>query len=1462
MKTNTITAILGLAFTVTPVFAQASAPAVAEPAETTTMTVEAQLPELVQDPLLVQGKLENGFSYIIRPTKEPAGRACLRLIVTTGSLDEQEETSGISHFIEHMVFNGSRSFERGELIPAMQRLGLGFGGDANAYTSLDKTVYMLDLPNLNEETVNFAFTIMRDFADGAKLEDDALDHERGIIVSELKSRDSQNYRAMLATIDQLAEGTRLAHYMPIGREEVIRNAPYELFRKYYSEHYVAERMTLIVTGDVDPAVAETWVRQYFGSMEAKPSPARQDNGSLTNAGPSTRIIPNTEQATTSIMANVSNPWKHEPDTFMQRVKDFPLQLACLMLNNRLSRIAQQPNAPIMAAEVSESSLFHLVDSFGFSAKAQPDRWQDALNCTEQELRRAIQYGFEPHEFQEALSAVGARLHHMAQSWETISASNMADFLIDAQDGPQVPTSAEEDMRVFSAAVAYISQDPDSCRRALQEAFDYARVKLTMTGTIPAGVTEESLRGAFDQSTATAVEKPDLRPTRPFAYDEIGTPGTIVRKDYIEDLDVTTITLSNGVRVNLKPVDFRKGGLTVSAAVDGGSLRLPNRPGLAMVANNLLSIGALEEHDLDELKRIMMGHNVDLNAGMTDTRIVFSGGTTQEDLELQCKLIVANILHPGYKQDALTLMHSKLPAFYRRLTTTPNGAFTMQSGRALYGEDPRFNVPTMEEVMAITVDDVKAVLQPWLQNGAIEVTLVGDFDLEATLPILERTFGAMPARNPEFTELTPEQRSVNMQPWGQRRFFTYPTELDKTLVVHVRDAGDGRDHRRNRRLQVLCEIADAMLFDGIRAEMGETYSPSVRLTLNSEINGAAQIVATSAGVVRNRELVSSAIDSLLTSLGTGDITQESFDCAIRPIISAAEKSLRQNAYWCSSLADIQSNPEQLALVRDRLEDLRSIKLEEIQQLAREVFGHNRVNFYFTMPEGTVPADAESPATPEATPAPEEPAAAEESAKQAPKRGSELNYVVVTTQATYDTPEWRPVLTALSDKYPGAQLVVVESISEESFTEALRGANARHAAIVLRPEEVNRVTVNHLHRASRSVDDDLWGDCLWGIITGYSAEDALRIAKDDTPLVIKRLLGTTNVGWHPFEYSYCITDWTNSPVLEQTGYTEPTTTTYDNSTPEGRHIMADGMQSLFGERLANAKAQMVVTSSHATQFNLEMPFSRGLIFPANNRFYMLSSPDMRDFYTPLSQALRGRTEGLAALAEKNGCPAIEPDGTTRVWIAAGNCLFGDAHSSNQSMAITALSAYTCNQVVGYTVPSWYGAGGWGTLGTFVGVEENTTLAQAWYLNNQFILHNTTKIDPVLLNVRFDGESLDYRFQVAVMRSGVRFTDRDTAHNALGLVHDRDVVAFYGDPAWSATIDSSHAKRPLTVTWQGDKTFTITANHDYKGQLGVWFPTAATGQNATGCDAEGAIFTDDFILFPELELKQGESRTINIR
>jgi len=1451
MKDTITTTLMVMAGAATLAYAQAPAPAPATTQQAA--TAEAQAMQLQQDPQLVVGKLENGLTYMIRPTKEPAGRASVRLHVQTGSLDENDETSGISHFLEHMVFNGSRTFKRGELIPAMQRLGLGFGGDANAYTSLQETVYMLDLPNLNDETVGFAFTIMRDFADGATLEDAAIDHERGIIVSELKSRDSEGYRAMIATIDQLAEGTRVAKYMPIGQEDVIKNAPYELFRDYYKKNYVAERMTLIVTGDFDVATAEAWVRKHFSSMPKAENPAHPALGTITNTGRSVRILPVKEQATVNISAATVKQYTEEPDTLAKRLRDMPLQIASAMVNRRLSRIAQQADSPFNSASVGSEVIFNTADAFSVSVSAAPDKWQPALCRAEQELRKAIQYGFEDHEFTEILSGIAADLTHSLETWESTTADKMASYLVAAVGNKEVPTDPQEDLRIFQLAVQYIAQNPDCCRAALEQAYNAANSKLTATGTIPADLTEETLSAAFDASTQTAVEKPTLRAAKPFAYDTIGEPGTIVKREHIADLDVTTLTLSNGIKVNLKRTDYRKGALTVSAAVDGGNLKMPVIPGLNMVAGSVVGLSALEAHDLDELKRIMLGHNVDLNFGMADTRMSFSGGTTEDDLELQCKLIVAGIMHPAYRQEAISMIHRRLPGMYQQLHTTPQGAFTLQSAKALYGDDVRFNIPTREQVEAITTEQVRAAIEPYLQNGAIEVTLVGDFDVEKALPVILRTFGAMPARNPEFTQLTEEQSSVNFRPWGQEEFFRYPTNLDKTLVVQIRPAGNGQDIKHTRRLRVLASIARDRLFDGIRAKMGETYSPSVSVSAAPDLKNAATITALSAGVKRNRKLVNDAMTEILASIGRGEITEDEFQCAIRPIITSAEKSLRQNAFWCSALADLQSNPDKPESIRNVLSDLQSITLEEMQQLAKDIFGNNNVNSYYTVPEDYTPADEAQPAT---TTTPAEPATP--IAKVAP---TVEDYLVITTATTAQDPAWAAVADALVQKYPGAQKAVIPAITEAAVTKAMQEADARYAGIVLKPEEVGRASINELHRAARNVDPDPWGDCMWGIITGYSADDAMRIATDKEPLVIKRLLGTTNVGWHHFEHSYCITDWTNAPILEQTGYVEPTCTTYDTTTKKGAELLENGFQSLFAERLENDKAQMVVTSSHATQFNLEMPFSRGLIFPHGNRFYQLKKRQMGYFFRPLTKARQGNTSYIGKLAEQLEAPAIQPDGTTRIWLAAGNCLFGDAANTKNSMAITALSAYTCNQVVGYTVPSWYGAGGWGTLSCFFDAANGTSLAEAWFINNQFILHNTCKIDPVLLNVRFNGEQIDQKIQSDVFRSGAAINQHN-AKDALGYVHDRDVVAFYGDPAWSASLDCSKAPCPFSLKWDSPKQFTITANMDHKGRLGVWFPTAATGQGATESNISGAIVTDDFILIPEISLKKGETQTVIIK
>ena len=1390
--------------------------------------------ELQIDPQIVQGELPNGVKYIIRPTAEPQGRASVRLHVNVGSLDEQEHEKGISHLLEHLVFNGSRNFKRGELIPTMQQLGLGFGGDANAYTSLLETVYMLDLPNLKDETVNFAFTIMRDFADGATLEDSAIDHERGIVKSELYARDSASYRTMIAMLRHAAPGTRLADYLPIGTEEVIMGAPYEVFRNYYKTHYVARNMTVIVTGDFEPATALGWVEKHFGSMEDTAPAARIAPGTPDNLGPAELVMDNPENALMSLNIMVSDPWQEKPDTTEQRIQDLPLQLAGAMLNQRLGRMAREGSCPFQGASVSKEPLYNTAEMFSMGVSAAPEKWQQAMEAALLELRRACRYGFTPAELAEISAQVRASFVRRINGWETTSAADMADNLIGCISGHEQMTTPAEDLRVFELGLARIMQNPDLCRQALEQAFDSARAKLMLTGAKVEGITGETLRGIYDKVMQQEVTAPVMEELPPFAYEQMGAPGSIEQQAILEDLGVTTITLSNGIRVNLKPVDFSKGSISVIANIDGGSLRLTHTPGLATMAGSVMRMGGLEAHDFTELEKILAGRNVSLNFGIGSDRFTMSGTTTAADFELQCKLLAAGIMHPGYRTDGEVQLRRQLPSLYNRYQTTPNGAYGLQAPMLMYGNDARFTTPERSQIEACTAEQVKNALSPWLQSGAMEISIVGDFKVADVLPVLERTFGAMPERKREFTPLTEAETSVSGTKWGQRAFLPYTTDLDKTIVAQVRPCGDGMDQRRNRRLAVLTAITRHKLFDGIRAQLGETYSPSVRLATNASLSNAATITTISAGVVGNRVKVNTAMDAILIDLGQGKITQDDLDCALRPYIASTQKALRTTGYWNSALARLQSDERQLPLIRGQVEDVQSITLEEIQQLAREVFGpQDSTNYFFTMPAGAVPQEQ-----PEAEPAPAEAGG---------------GYTIITTESTMADPAWAAVADSLKKKYPDAVICTLPELTEKSLTAALRSTQARYAACVLRPEEVSRTLVNDLHRAARQVDDDPWGDCIWGIITGHSAADAQRIAEADKPLTIKRLLATTNVGHSRFEHSCCITDWGGAPVREQSGYTEPVTTTYPASPAE------DKLLSIFTEKLESARPQFIVTSSHATQFNLEMPFSRGLLFSHGNRFHSLPPQRLKEFRKPLEQALRGDYSTLEQWAAEY--PAVKPDGEPRVWIAAGNCLFGNAQRSPHSMAVTALSAYTCNQVVGYTVPSWFGEGGWGTLGTFMGNTSGTSLAEAWFLNNQFLLNRTRQLHPALLEVQFNSPQFSPAEIIPQLMEREIPVAEETAKDILGLVHDRDVVAFYGDPAWRAAVDESNAKAPYTLTWESPKRFTITANHDTKERCAVWFPTAETGRGATGCSAPGAVFTNDFILFPTLELKQGETLSVDI-
>ncbi len=912
---------------------------------------ESQLNEALKpDPQMLCGTLDNGLRYVIRPTKEPAGQVSLRLFVEVGSLNETPETSGISHFVEHMVFNGSRHFKRGELIPAMQSIGLGIGNNVNAFTTMLHTTYMLDIPANKPDSVKRGFTILRDFADGATMDDQAIEHERGIIVSELKEQDSASYRADIEIMRKLVGGTRVPEYSTIGKEEVIRNCPAETIRRYYRDNYVASRMTVVITGDIEPKLAQQYVSEHFSSMQKRPAPTRPAIGTPTDMNAGSFIIPNPELANGVITLAVVNPWERRPDTLKQRVADLPLELACSILNGRLSLLANQADSPFITASViPKENVYEAANLFALRIVTAPDQWKQGLAAAEAELRRAIRYGFSATELNEAIAAIKAATQKKMQTWGHITAGKAAAGIVASLGKKTLFTAPQEDARAYIAGIREIVANPDLCRKALEKAYEANRARLILSGKAAADATPQSLAAAYAAARSQEVSPMKEEKLSAFAYEQVGEPGKLVDRTDYGDLGVTALRFGNGVRVNLKPMGAGMGRVYVTAAVDGGALRLPQTPGLVEMVEAVMPQGGLEAHSVAQLGRMFAGKQIQCSFGMDAERFSFSACTSPQDLELQCKVLCAAIMHPGYRREGEMQLRRALPTYFRGLETSAQGAFGILSAKSIFGDDARFLMPSMEQLSGVDAAAVKKAVAPFLKNGALEVAVVGDFKVADILPVLERTFGAMPQRNPEFSAIAPGARSVKFQPWGKHETLRYNSTLDKTVVACVRYAGNGRDLKRNRRMAIIQSILSGRLFAAIRAELGEGYAPGVQYVPRQSYDNAATITAMSPGVTANCKKVAVAMKDVFDSLANGDITEEEFRQIMKPFLADADMALRKPTFWVGSLARLQSEARTLEFLRNFRKDAESITVDEIRALTREVFGNNNANYYLTVPQ---------------------------------------------------------------------------------------------------------------------------------------------------------------------------------------------------------------------------------------------------------------------------------------------------------------------------------------------------------------------------------------------------------------------------------------------------------------------------------------------------------------------------------
>jgi len=894
--------------------------------------------DLTPDPAAQFGTLPNGLRYIILPNAEPRDRVSLRLVVDAGSFMETESQRGLAHFLEHMAFKGSTHYPPGTLIEFFQRMGMGFGNDSNAYTSFDRTVYMLELPQNDEATLTEGLRIFADYAGGLLIEPDQLEPERGVIVAEERTRDTVSFRALVAEFNFVYADTLLPHRLPIGLMDVVRTAPREEFVDFYDTWYRPELMTVIVVGDVPVERIEPLLRSTFSPLTARtPARAQPDLGSINVfEGLRVRHHLEPEAVATSVAIQTVVPEPRQPDTAAQRLANLPRSIAIGIINRRLSTLAKEESAPFSGGSAGVSSGYDLYRTSSIRLTAKPGRWAESLAVAEQELRRALEHGFQASELREITAIFRNSLEQAVRTAATRRSGNLATALISSITNESVFTHPADNLALLGPALETITLE--DCLAALREAWSAPGRYVWVSGNeVIEGDAEAAITAAYTTAQSVAVNPPDTIADEAFAYTDFGPAGEVVHRAHVADLDITLVTFANGVRLNLKPTAFEAGRIRVNVRFGSGKLTEPaNQRGLGWLAGNTFTAGGLGRHSSDDLRRILAGRNVGVGFSVGADFFALGGVTTRDDLLLQMQLLTAQLTDPGYRPEAMRQAQQGIAQTYRGFAHTPSGPLNLEVQNLLAGGDPRFGMPPLEEMQRRNLDEVRTWLAGDLAGSALEISLVGDLDVDATIKAVAQTLGALPARSshPDLTEL----RALNLPTTPFDQTYHVVTEIPKGLVVLYWKTTDSRDVQLARRLGLLGSVLRDRLRVKIRNEIGGAYSPSAGNSASDAHPGFGWMQASVTVDPEQADQIREVVVQLAADLHRDGVTADELERAKLPQLTSIRESLRDNGYWLGSVVSrAQEKPEVLAWARTRLADVEAITTEELSALARTYLG---------------------------------------------------------------------------------------------------------------------------------------------------------------------------------------------------------------------------------------------------------------------------------------------------------------------------------------------------------------------------------------------------------------------------------------------------------------------------------------------------------------------------------------------
>lgn len=922
-------------------------------------------------PAVDSGRLENGMEYYTLEHPFPEDTVVLRLVVDAGSVLETESQRGLAHFVEHMAFNGTEAFGETELVAYLERLGMQFGPDVNAYTSFDETVYKLEIPLGSGDALETGFNVMAQWAHALTLDPEAIDRERGVIVEEWRRGRSASQRILREHVPVLFAGSRYAERLPIGEMDVVRNAPPAEFEAFYRRWYRPDNMAFIAVGDLPTEELRRLTEKYLAPITRPDGPLDRPYPFVPDQ-PGTRVSiagdPEAQRSTVSLYTLAPpSPLETRGDYRALLVRS----LFASIVNERLQDIARDPDAPITAGGLGWNRFLRGTEIAAATGVVRNDRVLDAFEVITREIERAHRHGVTTAELDRARERFFQSIDAARVNFDTRPSASLADELVRYWLEGEAMPGIEAEYRLYQEFLPSITVSEVS---AVAEEFIASdnRVILASLRTqddavLPNGSPvpeaadfENVLRRVADQQIAPPEEAsiPDT-----LIDAEAITPGRVVAERDHPSVETTELHLSNGMRLFLKPTELTEDEILFSAYSPGGLALVPDElVAAAELAPQVAGASGIGDVDRSTLEKILSGRSVDLAAQIGRVSETMSGQTRSTDLELLFQLIHLSFVDPRFDATQLRNVKQQTIQSIEGALASPDGRFSRRFSQLFAAGDPRLRSLEIDEVEGVTLDQIETVYRDRFSDPSdFALVFVGSFQVDRIRSLAERYLAGIGTAaelgasdsDGEFVETIPSERYPRPEGVVQETVRAGTEPVGRyAAVIH----GPYEWSRRmNHRFNSLADLLDIRLRERIREEAGGSYSIGAGgwRWRYPEPWAYMQIVFGMDPERRGEltEIVYDVVEELRTTVPTNEYLER---------VKAQQReryrqSIQRNGYWLSTIQFYVQHGRDLAEITTFPELIESLTAEEIQAAAERYLDPARRIEIVLLPESSGDTD---------------------------------------------------------------------------------------------------------------------------------------------------------------------------------------------------------------------------------------------------------------------------------------------------------------------------------------------------------------------------------------------------------------------------------------------------------------------------------------------------------------------------